>query len=166
MTPSARARFVMLVGVLGGALAALAPACTLDWRVRPDPGDGAAAESSRPDVTVGDAGLDGPADAPGDSEPDADPCAVLREDVAKARSKAKECKLGTAGQCTTTVKDECDCDVVVRAAGSTENSAYANAVAALVGACGKPATCGSCKQLGVPASWACLVNGVPTECVP
>ena len=166
MTPNARALGVALLGMLGGALSAFAPACSLDWTVRADPADGAALDSSGPDGAVGETGSDAPADAPGDSAIDAGPCSTLAADVAKARAKAKECQLGTAGQCTTTVKDECDCDVVVRAASSVEDAAYATAIAALIVACGKPAACGACKQLGLPASWACLRPASVTECLP
>lgn len=171
MTPLARARFVGLCGVFGGALAALTPACGLDWTVRDDPGDGPRPESSRPDVVVIDGGPDGPADGPDTSLPDANPCVGLGEDVATARLKAKECAFGTAGQCTTTVKDECDCPVVVRASGSTQNTTYAKAIADLLAKCPKPKACDSlCPVLPAPASWACLVKpadaGGGAECFP
>jgi hypothetical protein len=169
MTLKAHARFVLLAGVAGVALIASAEACSLDWKVRPDPGDGPAPESSRPDVTVADAATDAPDDAPSDSatDPDANGCAALAANVAKAKAKAKECELGM-GQCTATVLDECDCKVVVRAPGSPEDSVYTQAVSDLVTKCGKPSPkCDvACSSVGLPAGWACLQPGASPVCTP
>jgi hypothetical protein len=161
MTSNAHARFVALVGVAGGAFVALAAACSLDWSVRSDPDDAAGAESSKADVTVRDAGVDAPADVP-EIDQDSGVCAALDADVANARAKAKECQIGTAGQCTTTVEDECACKVIVQYAGSAADSTYADAIAARIAAnatCGKPDCTHACPQLGLPGGWACLANG-------
>jgi hypothetical protein len=169
MTPKAHARFVVLFGVVAGASAALAPACSLDWQVRADPGDGALPESRPPDVTVADTATDAPDDGPIDSppDPDASECATLAANVAKAKAKAKECEL-SMGQCTTTVLDECDCKVVVKAPGTPQNTAYADAIAALLAKCGKPSPkCdGACAAVGLPAGWACLQPGASPVCTP
>jgi hypothetical protein len=150
---------VLILGVVGGAMIAASQACSLDWGVRPDPGDGTAPETSRPDVTVVDTGLDA-LDAGEDSPTDADPCVALGAALAAARAKAKECQFGTSGACKVTIKDECDCEFVVRAAGSTENTKYANAVAAFVaGSCPPTPACGACPQLGSMVSWICLGTG-------
>ena len=161
----------MLLGAfVASAAGAFLSACSLDWSVRPEPGETSVSESGA------DAAADGPRiDAPPDSatedapvSPDGSPCGALATDVVNARKKARECQLGTAGQCTTTVDDECGCKVIVRTAGSSESNAYASAVAALVGACGKPAACSTtaCPQLGVMAGWACLVVSSETRCTP
>jgi hypothetical protein len=142
-------------------------ACSLDWTVRPDPGDAA------PEATAGDTGVtdssvaDGQADSAEDAPlADAGPCETLAAEVTRTRAKAKDCQLGLGGQCTTTVQDECDCAVVVRYAGVPASTDYANAIAALVSTCGKPASCGACPLLGIPASWACLQPSGIARCVP
>jgi hypothetical protein len=162
--------------VLSGSLAALASAalasaCALDWSVRAEPAEASVAEGGADapasDAPAADAPLDTSAeDAP--ASPDAAACDVLAADVANARKKARECQIGTAGQCTTTVVDECGCKVVIRTAGSTEAAAYASAISALVAGCGKPAACATtaCPQLGIPTSWACLVVASETRCTP
>jgi len=157
-------------GLVAVAAGGVVTACSLDWSVRAEPGE--------PSVTEGgaDVAADAPlTDAPADGAPedapvsaDGSPCAALTADVANARKKARECQLGTTGQCGTTVDDECGCKVIVRTAGSTESTAYAAAVASLVGTCGKPTACATtaCPQLGVMASWACLVVSSETRCTP
>jgi hypothetical protein len=158
MTSKARARFVLVCGVLGGTFVA----CSLDWKVRPDPGDGGGPETSRPDVIVGDTGVDAPGDAPDETsvDPDAGGCGALRADIAPAKASAKACALAS-GQCKATVNDECGCPVIVKMAGSAESTAYASAVATFTGKCGKPADCAACPALGLEATWACLQPGTP-----
>jgi hypothetical protein len=174
--PRRATRGGLLVAVLSGAIVALAAgafssACSLDWSVRAEPGEASVAEGGA-DVTVDDAPLaDAPADAPAADapvSPDAAACDALATDVANARKKARECQFGMPGQCTTTADDECGCKLVIRSAGSPEATAYASAITALVGGCGKPTACATtaCPQLGVPASWACLVVSGETRCSP
>jgi len=112
---------------------------------------------------VMDANETGTTDAPGD--PDASACAALAGDLAKAKARARDCMLAS-GQCTTTVNDECDCPVIVATAGSAASTDYSNAVAAYLAACKKPATCGTCPQLGATASWACLQPMGVIHCTP
>ena len=173
MTPLARARLVGIFGVFGGALAALVPACGLDWTVREDPGDGPVPESSRPDVTVVEGGRDGPLDAPDGADGAPDKCVTLGASVKTAKFRAKECTVGASGQCATTVQDECECPVVVKLPGANaRNTAYADAIAALNAQCAAQvqAGCLPCPGLPAMASWACLVRpadaGGGVECYP
>ncbi|MDB5215727.1 MAG: hypothetical protein JWO86_3654 [Myxococcaceae bacterium] len=167
----ARARIARVV-VLTPALvaAAVLSACSLDWSVRPDPGDASiAAEAGGVDVTDALAPVDAadgsvPTDAP--LSPEAAACQALGDDVTLKRKKARECQIGTAGQCTTTVKDECGCDVIVTSAGSTKTSDFTSAVMTFLSECEKPPCTAACPQNGVPASWACLVVAGDTRCTP
>jgi len=145
-------------------------ACSLDWSVRPSPLDGSASETSvAADASDAPAALDAtdtsaPTDAP--VSPDAAMCDGLTIDVAQKRAKARECQIGTAGQCTTTVDDQCGCKVVVTFAGSANTNDYTAAVTNLIAQCGKPACTAPCPQLGLPQSWACLANGTSYTCQP
>lgn len=138
-------------------------ACTLDWDVRPDPGlstDGAATDAI-------EAANDGTTttDALNDAPPiDAADCAGLEADVVAKKPLARACQLGQSGQCTTTVKDECNCDVVVRFASDPNTDAYVAAIAAYRASC--TPSCQACPQLSPPASWACLQSGSVIACVP
>jgi hypothetical protein len=146
-------------------------ACGLDWTVRSNPDDASPVGEGGPDVVadtqlgvdVADATTE--MDAP--LSPDAQACAVLAADVAAKKKKARECQFGAAGQCTTTVKDECDCDVIIRLQASTPTTDYTKAVSLYVASCGKPpaAQC-TCPQLGLPSQWACLVAAPDTRCNP
>jgi hypothetical protein len=150
---------------------ALLAACSLDWSLRSAPGDASmpAESGGTADATDAPAAVDAadgsvPTDAP--ISPEAAACQALESDLALKRKKARDCQIGTAGQCTTTVKDECGCDVIVTSAGSMSTSDFTAAVAALVGQCGKPPCVAACPQNGVPASWACLVVAGETRCTP
>jgi len=144
-------------------IGAVVPACALDWSVRPAPVDASVPETSTgADATdapvspdAGDSSV--PVDAP--VSPDAAACDGLTIDVAQKRAKARECQIGTGGQCTTTVDDQCGCKVVVTFAGSSNTNDYTAAVSNLIAQCGKPACTAPCPQLGVPGSWACLASG-------
>lgn len=118
--------------LLGGALMAAAfVACTLDWQVRPDPAP--AAEAGTDAQTQGDGGAD--AASPIDAAPGSDAeCATLAADVDAKKAKARVCTL-TPGECQQTVKDACDCDVVVTNTGASSTSAYLAAVAAFKAKC-------------------------------
>lgn len=161
----------MLAGGLALAGAGLpTTACSLDWAVRAEPAEASVVEGGADVVT--DAALD---DAPPDSatedapvSPDAAACDALATDVVNARKKARECQIGTFGQCTTTVDDECGCKVVVTTAGSPNATAYTSAVSTLVTSCGQPAVCAttSCPQIGLPQSWACLSVAGDIRCTP
>jgi hypothetical protein len=154
--------------IFASALAALAPAaCSLDWAVRADPGVPPIAEGGADVVSesVGDDGGDAStADA---DEPDSGACEALAAELAAKKNKARECQIAQSGQCTTTVDDECGCQIIVRTAGSAETAAYTSGVAAFLAACGAPpaASCG-CPQLGLPASWGCLAKDAAFACRP
>ena len=159
MTRRTRAAFVVL-SVVGGLFLGLAPGCSLDWGVRPDPGDGGLPETSRPDVTVGDTGGDAPGDTGKDSAPD---CGALGAAVAAAKSNARNCTFGTAGACKAKVKDQCTCDVVVTTGGSTEAMAYTKAVADFLGApCPPDPACAACLPLPSPTAWVCAGTNICT----
>ena len=164
----------MAVAVLTGSLAAimagaLTTACSLDWAVRAGPAEASVAEGGA-DVVIDAAFDDAPDSATEDApvSPDAAACDALAANVVVARKKARECQLGTAGQCTTTVDDECGCKVVITTAGAANTTAYTSAVSALVTSCGQPAACAStaCPQIGLPASWACLAPDDDVHCRP
>ena len=145
-------------------------ACSLDWSVRADPGDASLAEGgSGADVADAPVALDAPdtsvpTDAP--ISPDAAACDALTNGVAQKRTKARECQIGTVGQCTTTVDDECGCRVIVTFAGAANTNDYTAAVADLVARCGKPPCTAACPQLGLSTSWACLGSGSGFSCMP
>ncbi|MDB4993969.1 MAG: hypothetical protein JWM74_1401 [Myxococcaceae bacterium] len=136
--------------------------------MRPELGDAgadAASGDASADAGIHDAALDSaPVDAALDAS-DAGPCAALHDDVVLKRKKARECNLGTSGQCSTTVKDECNCDVVIRNATSAETNAYKAAVSALTTKCAVDCSA-ACPQIGLPASWACLNNSGDIRCTP
>lgn len=138
-------------------------ACTLDWEVRPDPGT--SPEAASPDVAA-DASSEGSAsDASVDANDDGGaPCDALLANVAAARTAARACQLGQAGQCTSTVKDECDCNVVVRLATDAKTDAFVAAVTAYRASCSP--SCAACPQEKPPATWACLQSGSLIECFP
>jgi hypothetical protein len=148
-------------------LALLGGACSLDWAVRADPGE-AGADAALVDRASAEASVDAADASAGDaSASDAAPCATLAADVARTKAKARDCTLGQPSQCTTTVQDECDCAVIVRTAGAPLSNDYASAVAALVAACGKPASCTTCAPLGSATTWLCLQQPSGTvRCVP
>jgi len=154
----------MLVAALATSIVgAVSVACALDWDVRPDPG-------TSPDVLVPDAATDATGtDATGTdaetdaTETDAGQCEPLLADVTAKRTLARACQLAS-GQCTTTVKDECDCDVVVALATGSKTDDYTAAVAAYRASC--TPSCAACPQLGVPGSWFCLQSGGEIRCAP
>jgi len=151
---------------LACAAAPLLAACSLDWDVRPDPGDTStdAASDAAPEGGAR-ADASGPLDAaPKDGASDATDCTALAADVARTRPRARACQLAQTGQCKTTVKDECNCDVVVRLPSSPETDAYVAAVAAFTASC--TAACAACPQLVPSASWGCVQNPVAVECYP
>ena len=88
------------------------------------------------------------------------------QEVVRTKPSARECNLGEAGQCQTTVDDECACKVIVRLPNSNSTLDYQRAVQALVSMCGKRGSCSACPQLGVKTSWACLAPMGTKHCVP
>ncbi len=149
---------------------ALLAACSLDWSVRSAPGDASTAAESGGAADAADApapvdAADGsvPTDAP--ISPEAAACQALESDVALKKKKARECQIGTPGQCTSTVDDECACKVVVTLAAATATNDYKSAVSAYAAQC-MPKCVAACPQIGVPASWACLSNAGDVRCTP
>jgi hypothetical protein len=142
-------------------------ACSLDWTVRTSAGDASPVAEAGPDVVDATASEDADARTDAPVSADAAACEALALDLKAKKAKAQECQIGTTGQCTSKIDDECGCGVIVRAAGVASTTDYTSAIAAYVAACGTPpaASC-ACPQLGVPASWACLANGPVITCRP
>ena len=157
------ARPVVRALCLGALGAAVFWGCTLDWTVRGDvvPGSSsgspeASSEAARP---LGDAS-DTEAETP---DAEAGACTTLTTTLVDARKRARECTtVGPLTECQVTVKDECDCDVVVRLLGVPRTTELQNAVKAFVDAgCSK--ACPLCKPT---TGKSCLANGGPLECYP
>lgn len=167
MPPARSPSLLVVPRLLAVAFGAAAPlACSLDWTVRSDPGDAAssadAALDRAGDVPSSDGGNDAPLDAGGDA-PD---CASLQAKVIAARKKARECNIGTAGQCTTSVQDECRCPVPVTfAAPADATQKYLDAIDAYETSC-TPDCSAQCRQLTPQGSWACLSQNDGVHCVP
>jgi hypothetical protein len=156
---------VALAGAIVAPVVVIAAGCSLGWEVRPDPGEGGAPDTSVPDVAIIETGVDAGKDAPAEAGVDA-ACTAPSAELAAARKGARTCTLGNAADCKASVKDECGCDVVVRAAGSAEATAYAAAVGAWVAECGKALCSGTCPTLTPPNTWACLQPDGTIHCVP
>ncbi len=141
--------------------AALFVACTLDWQVRPDPGTtppdlDASTEASA--STEADAAAPAPADAEAGTSTD---CTALRAEAAAVLQAARKCGFAV-GECQPTVKDDCNCDVVVARADGADTNAYRAKVERMKAEC--PRACGSCPSV---ASRACLQKGNgQIECYP
>lgn len=126
MAPVSGRTFVFLIAFMAG--------CSLDFTVRPDPADGGSPQDGGPDANQpdGDSGGDVTvADAGDASSADVDAavdCKGLADDVDAKLKAARTCVLAS-GQCTTTLKNQCDCDVVIASNGSTQASSYQDAVA-------------------------------------
>jgi hypothetical protein len=141
--------------------------CAYDWEIGAPVDAGSDAGAGGQDAGAHDAGDDagehdaGPHDAgPQDAGPhDAGPdCAMLEATLSSARAAAKACTLGEAGQCATSIEDECGCTSYV----NQDGSAFAAAVQA-VKAAGCTSTCGTC----LVSPGACLLNGgTQAVCVP
>lgn len=148
------------------ALAALTGACAHDWTVRADGDAGPSAidDGGPLPVEAGptDAGIDVAVDAtPGDGATGPD-CTALANDLGAKRKAARVCQLGQ-GQCLSTVKDQCDCDVVIAASGSPAAIAYVSAVNAFkASGCEK----GCAQQCASTTPRNCLQQGADVTCVP
>ena len=153
--------------------------CTYDWPVGAPLGpgdaalaDAALADASLPDGATSDGGnaadgtLDAPAEGSRDSAPAVGPvvdCVALAAQVKKDRAAAKKC-METAGECTTTVDDECGCPSFVGMPTTVETATYRTSAAALKSSrcmlacpspCPQPGTVGLCALTGVGAGVAC-----------
>lgn len=148
------------------ALAALTGACAHDWSVRADADAGATPIDDGGPVPIeagpSDAGIDAAVDAnPGDGATSPD-CTALAIDLGAKRKAARACQLGQ-GQCLSTLKDQCDCDVVIAVPGSSSAIAYASAVTGFK-ASGCPKGCAS--QCAATTPRNCLQQGADVTCVP
>jgi hypothetical protein len=161
-----RAAGALALGGLGG-LAFLA--CSLDWQVRSDPG----AQPSPPDaanergedhfvpVPVEDAGDAAVIPVDADSDADAsDRCAALQAELLAQLNKARACSFLT-GECQLTVKDQCNCDVVVANPDASATTDFRSSVAQLKAECSL--ACGTCPST---TGRACLAKGTKIECYP
>lgn len=150
----------------------LVTACSLDFTVRPQPADGGSPSDAGIDVDQPgiDADRDSDADASiadagdatttdGDAAVD---CTALANDVAAKLKAARACTLAS-GHCTTAVKNQCDCDVVIASGGSAAVASYQSAVSQFKGSgcfLGCTGTCAS------TANRNCLQSGNDVLCFP
>jgi hypothetical protein len=147
-------------------LPAILTGCAYDWAIGAagrDAGSGGRdAGAGGSDTGAGGHPGTGGSDA-GAGGSDAGPdCAALLEDLAAARTAAKTCTLGAAGQCSTSIVDECGCASYVTQGGSAAASAFAAAVEK-VKAAGCAVSCSTC----LLSPGACLLNGgTQALCVP
>jgi hypothetical protein len=140
--------------------------CSLDFTVRPQPVEGGVPTDAGPDADapldaapdVIDAGPDVEVDA-NDSGPD---CLALADEVDSKRDAARACTLA-AGHCQQTVKNQCDCDVVIAVPGSADVIKYQEAVDRLVKS-GCPLGCPGVCPMTTPRN--CLQNGTLVRCSP
>lgn len=159
-----------LLGAAAWAAVLLAAACGFDWTVRDAPGASADAADAGPstDAPVGDAPSEGSALGDGAAAADAADaaaCAALAGDLDAKKKAARTCKL-SSGECQTTVKDQCGCDVFVAVPGSASVVEYQQGVTSFQGS-GCPLGCGaSCPP---PPMFAptCLAQGTGgNQCYP
>jgi hypothetical protein len=141
-------------------------ACNLDWNVRPDPVDGGTIVGRDASDERSSGGRDAGADGPS-MVTDADTgvgvdCAALTAELDDRRKTARRCSF-QVGECLESVKDACDCDVVIGRSGSAETSAYASSVARLKES-GCPLGCGACPAT-TPRNCLSKATGV-IECFP
>ena len=129
------ARPVLRALGLGASFAAVVLACSLDWAVRLDDVDASRPEDGGPeDNTPQDGSIDAEReDAPAN---DADAtitveCVALYDQLDAALKNARQCVTLGVSECQQTVKDVCDCDVVVRQVGSSQAKDYEKTVAKL-----------------------------------
>lgn len=159
-----RARLVLLAFASPLGLGVLA-ACGWDWRVRADDTPDEAGVAGEAGAETGprvDAGADVTSARDAEAGLPAVDCRALAEDVDRTRKDARACELGK-GQCLSTVKDQCDCKVVVAVPGSAKVIAYEQAVAALR-ASGCALGCASSCPASSPSN--CLQQPTEIVCVP
>lgn len=139
--------------------------CSLDFTVRPQPADGGSSPEAGADADAGDRPNDAGTGEAGDGSPlDADAavdCDALELEVKAKLDAARACTLAS-GHCTTTVKDQCNCDVVIAVTGSPAASDYEAAVTKY-----KASTCAlGCGTCPSTANRNCLQKGGIVECYP
>src|SRR5688500_6991927 len=131
----------------GTVLAASLYGCSLDFWVRPDPGDAGITTEGGADGSTGDGG--GP-DADGSTTdgplPDAAACADLAKEIPPKKTKARECTF-QVGECQAMVMDECGCQVVVSFLDAGRTADYEAAIKNFLGAGCKAACGGNCKSV-------------------
>lgn len=132
--PSAHRASRFLAGAFAALLGALPSTavigCSLGWDVRSAPADaepdtqitGQDVEENKEAGTEIDAS-DDVADVP-DSSVD---CAALVTDLEAKKKAARACVL-SSNQCTSTIVDQCNCNVVIAVGGSQEVIAYQTAI--------------------------------------
>jgi hypothetical protein len=134
-------------------------ACSFDWSVNADAGDAAGVDASKaadaaPSTQDGASADDAmpPTDA---GIPDEASCATLESNADAGKANAVACTLGVLNQCTTTLSDQCGCQLFVTWADASATDSYAAAVHSLVSS-GCP--------LGCPPSSACPTLPVTSGC--
>ena len=140
--------------------------CSLDFTVRSQPADGGSAPDAN-DASDANPSEDAGSDvAVVDATPDADAaadCTALALEVETNLKNARACVLAS-GQCMTTVKDQCNCDVVIAVAGSASVAIYEASVTDY-----KASGCAlGCSDAGCPSTGSrnCLQKGGIVECFP
>jgi hypothetical protein len=145
------------------ALAAVLVGCSYDWSISQAAPDAGSDVSTRPDAEVGDASEAGTTDATssgsdsggmgsedtGTSTVDSPPsCTTLTQDLRQAREVAITCQPLANMPCTSTVTDECGCQLVV--GGDPMNTtSFENTLAAFTAAsCSTAGLCpGTCPMV-------------------
>lgn len=163
------ARQVQVVRALvWGALgAALFVGCTLDWTVRPDPGDASASEAG--DERQVDGGPSEDQDATGSTDTSTDTpvvdaaCDALFQTVETQRKQARACALAS-GQCAEQETELCDCQLWVAKKDSGAADAFRKAVAAFKQS-GCTITCKGCQSL-IPGTSGCVSVAGELLCTP
>lgn len=120
--------------------------CSLDFSVRPQPGDGGSPPDAGTDAgpSIDDAGTD--ADVPDATSADGGDAAVgdckaLKDDLVVKKKTAQTCQTTTAF-CQTSVKNECGCDIFVGKSDSVATFEYIGAIDAFKAAnCVNGAVC-------------------------
>jgi hypothetical protein len=134
-------------------------ACSFDWSVNADAGDASVADATKPSdatTTQSDGSTQADASSPTDAgTPDEASCAMLETNADAGKANAVTCVLGALNQCTTTVADQCGCQLFVTYGDASATTSYAAAVQAL-------ATSGC--PLGCPPSSACPTLPVTSGC--
>jgi hypothetical protein len=132
--------------------------CTLDWTERPDPGldagvmtgPGLKPADSGPATTDDDDDVIDAPDAEADATAPVD-CSALAADAAEKKKKAQACSF-QVGECSTTVNDECGCEVAIGKTGGAATTTYEAAVAKLAA----HPECLSCKTCPGHVAGSCL----------
>lgn len=147
----------------------VAAGCSLDFTVRPQPSDAGGSPpdgGTDSDSPIGDAAEEEPISDAGLGDADAAACKALFDDMDAKLKTARACAL-SSGHCMTTVKNHCDCEVLVAQPNNKPTNDYVAAVNAF-----KSANCliaAQCQACGSVDGGSCLYQGQPNptlQCFP